>query len=157
MKYVLFVLCALIVIVGVYKVLDMVFPIKPKPAPIPYTEPIVNADKLFQIVNEWRSQNGYQPYKKSDFAKSVATSRLPEVKIVWSHDKFLSDMHSGKLCDGCTLGENLAKGYSTENQALQSWLNSPSHRENLERPYTHSAIVCSNTAENYCVHIFSYF
>lgn len=118
---------------------------------------IISANKLFQLVNEWRVQNGYQPYIKSDFAENIAKTRLSEVKVEWSHDKFLKHHNDGDYCQKCWLGENLVKGYPTEQESLDNWLNSPSHRANLERNYTHSAIVCDNTVENYCVHIFSYY
>lgn len=132
--------------------------VQPTLAPTSFPTPaIVSSDKLFQLVNEWRVQNGYKAYIYSEFAESIATKRMNEVQENFTHDKFLSDAKAGVYCYDCYLGENLIKGYFPEEKELKSWLNSPSHRANLERPYTHSAIVCSNTAENYCVHIFSYF
>jgi uncharacterized protein YkwD len=33
-----------------------------------------------------------------------------------------------------TYGENIAKGYSTEESAIQGWLNSPGHCRNIMNP-----------------------
>lgn len=119
------------------------------PTPKPFS-----ADKLFQLVNEWRIKEDYQPYKKSEFACNIADIRLSEVKINWSHDGF----HADRFCNSeCTLGENLIRGYvynEQEPEALKGWLNSSSHRANLEDNYTHSCIKCYS---GICVHIFSYF
>ncbi len=132
-----------------------------KPAPVVATQvptiaptlAPINADDLFQIVNEWRFQNDYPAYKKSEFACSVAEKRLPEVKNNWSHDGFSYE----KYCKSCYLGENLAKGYIDAGTTLHKWLMSPSHKKNLTQDYTHSCIKCDNTHENYCVQIFANF
>lgn len=121
----------------------------PTETPIPTPVPL-SADKLFQLVNEWRVQNGYQEYKKSDFACSVASKRLPEVKENWSHEGF----YYKRFCQECTLSENLAKGQPSEKETLKNWVNSPSHLANLQRTYTHACIV---TDGDYFVQIFSYF
>lgn len=130
--------------------------VTPTQFPTP-TPAIISSDKLFQLVNKWRVQNGYQAYKKSEFAESIATERLLESKQVWTHEKFIEDAEANKYCTDCYLGENLSRNILSESETLDAWLNSPSHKANLERSYTHSAIVCDNTVENYCVHIFSFF
>lgn len=163
-KFVNLALIAVIIWVGAYLFLESKKPayIAVAPTPTVYITPTnsptptpvnLSSDKLFQLVNEWRAQNGYQAFIYSDFAESIAIRRLPEVKKDWSHNGFSYE----KYCDSCYLGENLSRGYLTEPEILNAWLNSPSHRENLELPFSHSAIVCDNTEENYCVHIFSFF
>ena len=122
--------------------------IMPSPTPA-----LLDADNLFQTVNNWRIEENYQPYIKSDFACNIATIRLPEVKENWSHNGF----HASRFCTNCWLAENLAQGYFNANQKqqlLDDWLDSPSHRKILELEYTHSCIKCDS---GYCVHIFSYF
>lgn len=115
--------------------------------PIPFS-----ADRLFQLVNDWRVKEGYQPYIESEFACNVASKRLPEVEVNWSHEGF----YYGRFCKDCWLAENLADSiqYYSEEHTLSSWLKSASHAANLKTPYTHSCIECSS---GYCVHIFSYF
>ena len=66
------------------------------PYPTVTVEPF-SADKLFQYVNDWRIEEGYQPYIKSEFACNIADIRLPQVKVDWSHDKFLSQVESGAV------------------------------------------------------------
>lgn len=124
------------------------------PTSTPTPSPL-NADKLFQLVNDWRVQNGYQAYKESEFACNIALKRLPETKINWSHDKFIQDVQAGRYCSTtCYLGENLAKEYISESDTLTAWINSPEHLRNLKASYTHSCIKIDGM---YTVQIFSYF
>lgn len=113
----------------------------------------LSADKLFQIVNEWRVKEGYQQYEKSEFTCEISNQRLPEIKINFNHAGFSAERFCPKDLD-CKIGENLVEGYNSEEEAFNSWLNSPTHRNNLESDYTHSCIKCDS---GYCVHIFSYF
>lgn len=168
LKFINLVLVILIIWVGTYLFLASKKPLSfvaKTPVPTIYVAPtriiipaptavILSSDKLFQLVNEWRVQNGYKAYIYSEFAESVAITRLAEVKKNWSH----KGMDIDRFCQKhCYLGENLSKDFLTESETLDAWLNSPGHRENLELPFSHSAIVCDETVENYCVHIFSFF
>lgn len=38
------------------------------------------------------------------------------------------------------VGENVAKGYATAEEAFGNWMDSPSHKQTLEGDFTHSAI-----------------
>lgn len=121
------------------------------PQPSLKTTPI-SGDNLFAWVNSWRKTNGYNEYKKSEFACSIAEKRLPEIKVNWSHEGF----YYGKYCTDCYLSENLSKNFFYEPDApliLDAWVNSASHLENLKKDYTHSCIKCES---GFCVHIFSY-
>lgn len=120
------------------------------PTPIP----IVNGDKLFDLINDWRTNRGFSIYEKSELTCRIASQRLDEVKANFSHEGFSSE----RLCnDECSLAENLIKDRYSEQDSLYGWTYSPLHLENLEKNYTHSCVKCSNTPENICVHIFSYF
>lgn len=119
----------------------------PSPTPVQRS---IDADKLFQLVNDWRIENGYQPYKKSDFICNVASVRLGDTLTTFSHDGFSAD----RFCKECTLGENLAKGFSSEQAILGAWLKSPIHHKELTLPYTYS---CIKTSKDYVVENFSYF
>lgn len=130
----------------------------PSPTPIQKritsfpTPKLLYADNLFQLVNEWRTKEGYQPYVKSEFACKFADLRIPQVKKNWSHEGF-TDLHL-QLAPDTWAAENLGKNFSYPSEMLQGWLISPSHRKNLEDSYTHSCIKCDS---GYCVHIFTYF
>lgn len=128
-------------------------PITPTPIQIPLPTPInLSSDKLSQLVNDWRAQNGYQPYIKSDFDCNFALERIPEIEQNFSHNGFHLRIKEAPV--GATLGENLAMGYESEQITLTAWLNSPEHLANLKAPYDHS---CIQTDGAYAVEIFSYF
>lgn len=134
--------------------------VTPKASPTPTDFPSqgpFDADRLFQLVNNWRIENGYQPLIKSDFACKIANIRLPQIKEVFSHIEFLRAMKNNEYCKDCSLGENLAENYyyqPDEKKALNDWIASPSHKANLTSTYTHACIVAD---QGYIVNIFSYF
>ncbi len=55
------------------------------------------------------------------------------------------------------VGENIAYNFSTPNSALNAWLNSPGHKQNLDGDYTHFGIsitVNPETGKKYYTNIF---
>lgn len=115
------------------------------------TDILITKENVMHEVNEWRISEGMTPYKESEFLCKAAEERLPEVKLNWSHKGFSAKRFCGE--SECWLGENLAKEYSSPHETLINWLNSPSHRRELEKPYTHS---CIATDGDYVVQIFGY-
>jgi len=108
----------------------------------------VSEDKLLKVVNDWRTSKGKKNYKIDTILCGYATERVKEVKSDWSHKQFKT---MNKIDSFITLGENLSKDIFNEAEILNSWLNSPTHRENLENSFTHSCIRCE---DNYCVQLF---
>ena len=110
----------------------------PIPTLIPTPKPrSLDGGKLFNLVNDYRRKNGlnellwYHPL--CEFAKA----RSQQIKGDWSHEGYLKEATEGALyssiCPECGLtGENLAKGYYSEEAALQGWINSPTHKANLD-------------------------
>lgn len=113
----------------------------------------VSQEKLWNIVQEWRKNNNQNVYIENEVVCKIADERLIETKKEWSHRKFLEDRDEryAKYPQYITFGENLAKGYSDEEEILKGWINSPTHLENLEKDYKYS---CIRTDGNYVVHIF---
>ena len=112
--------------------------------------------ELTRQVNEWREDNSYEPYMIDERLCSYAQTRLEETEYDLTHDKFyLSADAIFKITDYEFLGENLAQGYDSEKEMLQAWLDSPLHRENLEKNFNFSCIKCQNfvTGHN-CTQIF---
>ena len=120
--------------------------------PIP-TPTNLNANKLFQLVNDWRVQNGYRPFIKSDSLCKIATVRLSEIEKDFSHDGFSAKRFFPNAPTGMS-GENLAEKYQTEKTTLNAWLNSPEHLANLKYPYKYS---CIETSGTYAVQEFATF
>lgn len=124
--------------------------VTPKYEPSP-TPALIQKYELWQTVQNWRHEQGLSVFQESEFLCNVAEIRLQETSIDWSHN----GLSAKRFCpNGCTIGENLAKGYYQEQRVLDSWINSPSHLAVLQRSFTHS---CIATDGNYVVQIFATF
>lgn len=133
---------------------DPVVSVIPTPTNEPFVLPtrtVISAEKLETLVNNWRVSQNLQPLIHSDNMCKIALIRLSETKKNWSHQGFDASRFCSKAC---TLGENLAKGYSTEQQILNAWLKSPDHLTELKTPYTHACIKLDQTN---AVETFGYF
>lgn len=119
---------------------------------IPVPTPIQNldSDKLFQLVNEWRTQNGYQPYIVDERLCKIASDRADDLINDFSHQD-LYDKYSNYPY---VMQENIVHSETSESVALKWWLNSPSHLAGLQKPYVYSCIRCY---KNDCSQIFSSF
>lgn len=125
---------------------------QPKANVLPvYKTVALDSNKLFDLIQKYRFDNNFSSFKNSDFLCEIAEQRLDEVHKDWSHEKF----NANRFCQSCTLGENLAKGHLSEEATYKDWLNSPTHKYNLDSTFTHSCLKCSK--ENYCVQIFGYY
>jgi len=130
--------------------------IAPTPTVIPTYEPRpteipLSAEKLETLVNKWRISQGLQSFIHSEDMCRIAEIRLVDIKTDWSHNGFSADRFCTQLC---TIGENLARGFSTEQDTLNGWLASPDHLAELKTPYTHT---CIKTDQIRTVEIFGYF
>ena len=121
-------------------------------SPIPSPTPArINEGELLNLVQKYRSDHNLPTYSPSDFLCSVASTRLEETKENWSHQGFIGN----RFCTNyCQLGENLAKDYIYDSDVLNGWLDSPSHKLNLDKPYTHT---CLKSDGNYVVMIYGYY
>lgn len=107
---------------------------------------IIDSEKLFEIIQNWRTSEGLPKYEKNEQLCSIASDRADDPEL---------DNHKGLYEKYSTLPfvvqENLAIG-SDEKLVLTGWLQSPSHAETLRKPYAYSCVICKN---NYCSQIFS--
>lgn len=112
----------------------------------------LQADTLFDMVNEHRTSIGLPALQKDDRLMDIARSRAPEIfdEIFVNHN-----MHAGfygrNLPYWAT--ENIIYHHSEES-ALQWWLHSPVHRHAIEGDYQFAGIGCDGKA---CSMIFSNF
>lgn len=107
--------------------------------------------KLWQLIAEFQIKNIGRSSVESPKVCAMADKRLAETRSDWSHNGFyvhLKDFAYTKIA------ENIIKGYSTEQLALQGWLNSTSHRKNLAENFVYSCLRCEG---NRCVHVFASF
>lgn len=126
-----------------------VFSVEQKSSSTPPPKIELDSNILFQLVNNWRTQKGYRVYVQDDRLCKIALDRA---------DDILPDDHKGLYekygSYPYVISENTTYGYSTEQAALDGWLGSSGHLENLEKLYSASCIKCYKLS---CVEIFSSF
>lgn len=85
----------------------------------------INPDILLNDVNNYRKDNGLSALVKTPSLCSVAESRLSETRKNWGHTGF----SAARFCTvNCSMGENLAKDYKSEQEIVDAWIASDGHR-----------------------------
>ncbi len=88
------------------------------------------AQAAFDEVNAIRTQNGLEALTWNSNLESAALVRANEATDVWSHTR--PDGSAWWTVDStCMYGENLARGYSDADSAVNGWMNSETHKANL--------------------------
>jgi uncharacterized protein YkwD len=82
--------------------------------------------EMYAAVNETRSEYGLNTLAWED--DMVVYSQRRAIEII---DNFSHESAGGEW----NVGENLAKGYSSVDEVMEAWMNSPDHRANLLNPY----------------------
>ncbi len=96
--------------------------------------------RVLDLTNQFRSQNGVAPLQLNQELNAAALNHSTDMAL---QDYF---SHTGK--DGSSAGdrmsqvgytsyawgENIAAGYTTPEQVVQGWINSPGHRANMLNP-----------------------
>ena len=95
--------------------------------------------EIMELINAHRINEGLNPLNDHSTVKAVAythTDYMIEVNNV-SHDNFFQRKQSLQLnANANIVSENVAYGFSSAESVVNAWLNSPSHRENIEGNYT---------------------
>ncbi len=117
----------------------------------PVISPIapVDAEVLTHQVNNFRTMHNLSVLSEEPSLCAYAEQRADQIKSEWNHDQFWADKCSKTNFALC--GENLAKNYSTEEQILTGWKNSPTHMENLKKTWSSMCIRC---VDGYCAQEF---
>lgn len=113
-----------------------------------------NENVLWDLVQEWRVDNGYAEYKKSQTLCEYAERRAQEVEFGFSHKEFL-EKESQKMFSETNfslISENLASHYWGEQSYLDAWVHSSTHLNNLVADHVYSCIKCR---KDYCVQLFA--
>ena len=100
----------------------------------------IDINEVVKLTNEKRAQQGLSPLEINQSLASAAKSKGDDMlaKDYWAHIapdgtepwKFFRDV-------GYTYryaGENLARDFSNANSAVDAWMASPTHRENMLSP-----------------------
>ena len=103
--------------------------------------------ECYNLINQYRQESGLNVLCWDDKLYEYAKIRAAEASVSWSHTR--PDGTSWKNIDpNIFQGENLAKGYDNAQDAVNAWIASQGHRENILREnFTRTAIAFYN-AEN---------
>lgn len=107
------------------------------------------AAEVLTLVNKERTSRGYSKLLWDSVLEKAAMRRAAEVAVKFSHTR-----PNGTLCYTVnneaiikrfpTSGENLAAGSMSAKEAMNGWMNSTGHRENiLDNNFTHIGVACA--------------
>jgi len=117
--------------------------------------------EIYELVNDHRDSIGLPALVLDSFIVEEARNHsLNMAKGItpFGHDGF--NERAGRIFSelgGEVVGENVAKGnYPDAWSYVNSWLNSPSHKENIEKDYNYTGIGVAKADNNYnyCTQIF---
>ncbi|RNC87160.1 MAG: CAP domain-containing protein [Winogradskyella sp.] len=95
--------------------------------------------EILELINAYRISKDLNPLTNNTTVKAVAythTDYMREVNNV-SHDNFYARKQSLQENQNAqTVSENVAFGYTSAESLVNAWINSPSHRNNIEGNYT---------------------
>lgn len=110
----------------------------PSPAPPHAAEPDPVSQQVFTLTNQFRAANGVAPLNLND---ELNTSAQSFAALMLSLDFFAHNSPDGTTPDQritaagytnwTTWGENIAEGYTTAEDVVNGWINSPGHRANM--------------------------
>ena len=116
--------------------------------------------KLVTLINNYRESKGLntlQVINHISYKSEEHNIYMIDKKVV-NHDYFQQRSDNiVEVLGAEKVGENIAYNYNTAESAISAWVNSPSHRANLEGDYTHfgiSVTVDSVTGKKYYTNIF---
>ena len=92
-------------------------------------------DALWGLIAKYREKNKLPEIKIDSRLCQFAKIRAKEISTDWSHNGFYN-RHVFYWCEDCyQMGENLSRGFTNESQIFQAWLNSKTHKENLDNNF----------------------
>ncbi|MBZ4042158.1 CAP domain-containing protein [Flavobacterium hibisci] len=117
--------------------------------------------KVLELINEYRVSIGLNSLKTVNHIsfKSEEHDNYMIANKVVNHNDFIA--RSENIIDvlgAKKVGENIAYNYQTAEGVLKAWLDSPSHKQNIEGDYTHFGIavkIDAETGKKYYTNIFA--
>lgn len=95
--------------------------------------------EIMELINEYRINEGLTPLQNHNTVKAVAsthTDYMVEVSSV-SHDNFFLRKQSLQAnANANVVTENVAYGFYSAGAVVNAWLNSPSHKDNIDGDFT---------------------
>lgn len=106
--------------------------------------------ELLDEVNTYRVSIGLNPLSIIEHISYISSEHNDYMILVKNpnHDGFSNRKENLKQVLGAAkVGENVAYGYSTTKSTISAWINSPSHKANLEGDYTHFGVSIKTDAD----------
>ena len=104
-----------------------------------------------KLINDYRVSIGLNALEKINYV-SVKSDEHDQYMIennVVNHNDFVARSEEiMKVFGAKSVSENIAYNYCTPKAALDAWLNSPGHRENIEGDFTHFGIAVRENPVN---------
>lgn len=107
--------------------------------------------KLISLINDYRQSKGLNPLTIINHIsyKSEEHNFYMIDNNVVNHDYFQQRSDNlVRVLGAEKVGENIAYNYQTAESAMSAWLNSPSHKANIEGDYTHLGISVTINPDN---------
>lgn len=117
--------------------------------------------QTMDLINAYRVSKGLNPLEKINHIsyKSEEHDNYMIANNVVNHNDFVARSENiMKVLGAKTVSENIAYNYSTPQAALNAWLASPGHKENIEGNFTHFGISIREnpaTGRKYYTNIFA--
>ena len=112
---------------------------------------VVIESELLDIVNDYRTSLGYTKLEHNVIAYEQANSHNDYMIAngSLSHDNFSARASTISLeLNVEFVAENVAKDYTSANEAFKGWLASSSHKTTMEGEFTHTAVSVKKDSNN---------
>lgn len=123
------------------------------------TDKTEQQEQLFELINNYREENGIPELVWNNILKNAADTRAAEASVCWSHTR--PNGTNFNTVDYLSFGENLARNYTTPTEIFEAWKSSESHNLNLLDGEWKSCYISfyqdKNTNVLYCSIEFSYY
>ena len=117
--------------------------------------------ETMKLINDYRVSIGLSSLEKINYisGESEGHNNYMITNNVVNHDGFVNRSENIiKTLGAKTVGENIAYNYSSPQAAVNAWLNSPGHKENIVGNFTHFGISIREnavTGKKYYTNIFA--
>jgi uncharacterized protein YkwD len=117
--------------------------------------------ETMKLINDYRVSIGLSSLEKINYisGESEVHNNYMIANNVVNHDGFVNRSENIiKTLGAKTVGENIAYNYSSPQAAVNAWLNSPGHKENIVGNFTHFGISIREnavTGKKYYTNIFA--
>ena len=104
------------------------------------------AEEAAALTNQFRQENGLPALQMAPVLLDLSAQRAEELSQTYGHNRpdgreWFSVIEDSTLDSNCYAAENVAAGYDTPQEAVQAWIDSPTHRKAmLGEPYQYIGI-----------------